>query len=264
MDPGQRIEELRPVILRAGKHAEKMRQNRNIEINIKDDETPVTNVDFWCNEFLKEEIRKLYPNDLYIGEEDNIQTFNTGFPTIWFVDPIDGTRSFIDGTAPYYILIGLVIDGEPVLGMIYEPEKRRLIYGYKGAGVFIQWGDNPPVKPEIDLRWNTHLPIVIKGADRTFYHKFEKETGIRRIGHIADMHNALAPVEKRTQGLVSRRKTWLWDYVGPAAVMGAAGYEWGCYKDGKPVDLSFGETLVDSNYVLPHDTPQNVRKLLLP
>ncbi len=260
----ERIEQLKPIIWHAGDHVERMRRENRIKSTTKDDQSPVTNADVWANEYIKEQIYQLYPDEFYIGEEDQIASYPEGESLIWYVDPIDGTRQFIDGTAPYYILIGLAVEGQPALGMVYEPEKRRLIYGGQGTGVSIQWEQNEPVQPEVNLEWNTHLPVVIKGADRNFYHKFEKETGIRRIGHIADMHNALAPLEARTQGMVSRRHTWLWDYCAPAAIITAAGYNWGCYKENHPVLLNFGECAVDINYVLPPGTPDEVKSLLLP
>lgn len=261
---GKRIQQLKPIILQAGDHVERMRRDNQIETATKDDQSPVTNADIWANEYLKDQIDQLFPDELYIGEEDQIASYTEGEPLIWYVDPIDGTRQFIDGTAPYYILIGLIAKGEPVLGMVYEPEKRRLIYGGKDQGVFIQWEKNEPIRPSIQTHWSNHLPLVIKGADRNFYQHFEKETGIRRIGHIADMHNALAPLEARTQGMVSRRKTWLWDFCAPAAIMAAAGYQWGCYKGETSLLLNFGECMVDTNYVLPTDTPKKVTSLLLP
>ena len=260
----KRLEQLRPILLHAGDHVERMRRENHIKTAVKGDQSPVTNADIWANEYLKEQIFDLFPNELYIGEEDQIVSYTEQEPVIWYIDPIDGTRQFIDGTAPYYMMIGLALHGEPVLGMVYEPEKRRLIYGIRDEGVFIQWNNHEPARPEVNTRWNTHLPLVIKGADRNFYHSFEKETGIRRIGHIADMHNALAPLEARAQGMVSRRKTWLWDYCAPAAIMAAAGYTWGCYNENKPVKLNFGECLVDINYVLPPDIPAHIKHMLLP
>ena len=260
----QRIETLKPLIFEAGEYAEKKRQSSQVKVEIKEDKTPVTNVDYWANQFFKEKIEELYPGEIYIGEEDEILSYTPDASPIWYVDPIDGTRQFIDGTAPYFILIGLVVAGKPVLGMVYEPEKKRLIYGYYGGGAFVQWERHPATEAQVKTNWNAHLPIVIKGADRNFYHKFEKSTAIRRIGHIADMHNALAPVEARTQGMVSRRKTWLWDFCAPAAIMAAAGYRWACYKDGREVLLNFGETIVDQNYILPPDTPEHILQFLIP
>ena len=74
-----------------------------------------------------------------VGEEsvaddpDVLQRFRERDP-IWVVDPIDGTRNFTQGGTVFDVMVGLVVDGEPVAGWIYAPAEDVLYLGERGSG----------------------------------------------------------------------------------------------------------------------------------
>ena len=79
--------------LASKKSMEYFRKKLNVEN--KDDESPVTIVDKETEEIIRDEIRKNYPNHGILGEEYESENLDSEF--IWVIDPIDGTRSYIAG-----------------------------------------------------------------------------------------------------------------------------------------------------------------------
>lgn len=100
----------------------------------KSDNSPVTIADTEINELVIKELMREFPQDGIIGEERSISKFGDG--RIWFCDPIDGTAGYIWGTPTAMFSLALVIDGEPVMGVAYDPFLKRMYCGIKGQGSF--------------------------------------------------------------------------------------------------------------------------------
>jgi 3'(2'), 5'-bisphosphate nucleotidase len=71
---------------------------------------------------------------------------------VWVVDPLDGTKDFIDQTGDFGIMIGLVENGKPVLGMVYRPEKDVMYYALAGRGAFKKEGESKPKRIRVSSR----------------------------------------------------------------------------------------------------------------
>ena len=100
-----------------------------IEIEIKEDESPVTLADKETEQVLRDRIRKEYPNHGILGEEFENEKIDSEF--IWVVDPIDGTRSYIAGHKDFGNLIALLHKQKPVLGIINCPAHNERWLGVK-------------------------------------------------------------------------------------------------------------------------------------
>ena len=100
-----------------------------IEIEIKDDESPVTLADKETEQLIRERIRKEYPEHGILGEEYENEKIDSEF--IWVIDPIDGTRSFIAGHKDFGNLIALLHKNKPVLGIINCPAHGERWVGIK-------------------------------------------------------------------------------------------------------------------------------------
>ena len=92
---------------------------------------------------------KAFPEDGFLGEEGGSK--NLGARAIWVIDPIDGTRNFLTGVPFWCISIGLVVDGKPVLGLIYHPAADELFIAETGEGAFVN-GAPIKVSGETDLK----------------------------------------------------------------------------------------------------------------
>lgn len=93
---------------------------RRIEVERKTDDSPVTRADREAESVMRDMIHSFYPDHDVIGEEFGEEI--RGGRVKWIIDPIDGTVSFIHGIPMYTTLIGVLIDDEPVAGVIYAPE----------------------------------------------------------------------------------------------------------------------------------------------
>ena len=84
-------------------------------LTLKGDFSPVTKADEDIEKFIRSMILDKYPNHKIIGEE--LDNFEGSDNVIWFIDPIDGTRSFVAGKHDFGTLIALVIDDELIGGV---------------------------------------------------------------------------------------------------------------------------------------------------
>lgn len=105
-------------------------------------EEAVTIADRASQRYIVAELRKRFPGDGIIGEEndagDNI-TVDCPNPDgrVWVIDPIDGTNNFVAGFDYFAVCIGLLEKGMPVLGVVYEVTRGRLYCAAKGCGAFM-------------------------------------------------------------------------------------------------------------------------------
>lgn len=99
----------------------------------KPDGSEVTEADRAAERYVRQRLEQARPDDVVLGEEyGGPQTATDG--DVWIVDPIDGTRSFITGVPLFGTLLGLVRDGQPVLGVAHLPALGETVYAAAGAG----------------------------------------------------------------------------------------------------------------------------------
>ena len=91
----------------------------NFEVEIKEDETPVTIADRQAEAVMRSLIRKVFPDHGIIGEEFGSENEDAEF--VWILDPIDGTISFASGCPLFGTLICLLYQEQPILGVINQP-----------------------------------------------------------------------------------------------------------------------------------------------
>lgn len=98
-----------------------------INVDTKEDDSPVTIADKKAEEFLRETIMKEFPDHGIIGEEFGETNPDADYK--WVLDPIDGTKSFISGTPLFGTLIALLKNSNPILGAINFPILDELLIG---------------------------------------------------------------------------------------------------------------------------------------
>jgi myo-inositol-1(or 4)-monophosphatase len=101
--------------------------------DMKVDETPVTAADREAERLIRGRIEARYPRHVVVGEEYG--TSGGGSATHrWYVDPIDGTKSFVHGVPLYAVLIGLEIEGTVEVGAAYFPALDEMVAAATGVG----------------------------------------------------------------------------------------------------------------------------------
>ena len=122
-------EELINAFLEAGKIAREI-SIKGVKITIKPDKSPVTDGDLAVNKILTDKIKNLTQNIPVISEETvNLDLANEN-KTFWLIDPIDGTKDYIKKRDEYTLNAALIVDQNPVIGIVYAPAKDRLFYSY--------------------------------------------------------------------------------------------------------------------------------------
>ncbi|MCH8567833.1 MAG: histidinol-phosphatase [Balneolales bacterium] len=105
---------------------------KNPEVFIKEDNSPVTRADREAEEAMRNFIISHFPEHGIIGEE--FGTINDDADVKWILDPIDGTVGFIHGIPLYTNLIGITMGGKAVAGVINAPATGEIIYAADGLG----------------------------------------------------------------------------------------------------------------------------------
>ena len=108
--------------------------SNRIKINFKSDKSPVTKIDIAIERKLRSMINKRFPDHGIFGEEYKNKTNNS--PFLWVIDPIDGTKNFINGNSNFGTLISLCIDYTPVIGIINCPEIKKTWIGIRDNGAY--------------------------------------------------------------------------------------------------------------------------------
>ena len=109
--------------------------NKNPKVNIKQDNSPVTDADIAANDYITEQLFMLTPDIPIVAEENtnnNIKKSNL----FWLVDPLDGTESFIKKLGQFTVNIGLIKDSKPILGVIYLPYEKVVYFAKKDTPAY--------------------------------------------------------------------------------------------------------------------------------
>lgn len=111
-----------------------------LEVQRKSDNTPVTEADLFVSQFLTEKLTALTPKIPILSEESSDIPFaqRQKWQTYWLIDPLDGTQQFIDRTGQFSVLIALMHQNKPILGVIHSPVLDQTYYALKGFGAYKQ------------------------------------------------------------------------------------------------------------------------------
>lgn len=124
----------------AGQEIMKVYQKADFKgvVSYKADDSPLTIADEASNEVIMGKLKSLYPEIPIISEEgkDIPYTERKDYNTFWLVDPLDGTKEFINKNGQFTVNIALIKDKKPVAGFIYAPDLDTYYYGILGEGAF--------------------------------------------------------------------------------------------------------------------------------
>lgn len=196
------------------------------EVEWKESGDPVTQADRLANGFLIRGIKSRFPNDAIVSEEEPDDPGRCRKSRVWIIDPMDGTREFIEHRSEFAVMIGLALEGKPVLGVIYHPASQKLYCAADGFGAVLKKQGKVfslRVSREVDLRCMTialsrshHSPSIDAVCSRLGITQSIRSGSIGlKVGLICEGRAHLY--------LDMSGRTSLWDTCAPAALLREAG-----------------------------------------
>lgn len=191
---------------------------KEIGFEYKSKNQPVTEADILINNYLENFFQKHTPSFGWVSEEsiDNKSRLQKDF--FWCVDPIDGTRSFINKSSQYSISIALIKKNKPIFGIVYNPCTNQKFYAIKNNGAYCN-GDRITVGKVNNLE---KARIAISSSEyKEFDRKKLKFKNIEKIGSIA---YKIALVANGTiDATLSFTKKSDWDIAAASIILSEAG-----------------------------------------
>ena len=118
---------MRKLSLKAGARIMEIYQADDFDVKIKSDKSPVTEADEAADAIISEGLRKAFP-DISLVTEEQAQTHRKSADVFLIVDPLDGTKEFIQRRGDFTVNIALVENGAPTRGVVYAPARGRMFY----------------------------------------------------------------------------------------------------------------------------------------
>ena len=195
-----------------------------LKIQIKEDNSPVSNGDLQVNKLICDKISELTPAIPIISEETvDIKKKNKA-NIFWLIDPIDGTKEYIAGKDEYTLNAALVINKVPVLGLVGAPKKDRLFFTYaKGESYLIEKNKKIKIdcKKEQPKNEIVALSSVVKPSD-IILNKL-KEFNVTKIVKMASSYKFCVIATGEYDIYAARERANEWDYAAGHAVAQNAG-----------------------------------------
>ena len=226
-------------------------QLRSGDLEIKDKQgDPVTAADIAVSHYILERLQEnLGDREFgYISEETyNLESYQqSSQPWVWIIDPLDGTRDFIEKTGEYAIHIALVKHGRPVLAVVAHPEAEKLYYATLGSGTFVETRDGKVTRKEISKRNKIEDFILV--VSRTHrderFNNLLQELPYKNQKHIGSIGCKIAAIVEHQAdvyiSLSGKSAPKDWDLAAPELILTEAGGEF-THFDGTPLMYNQGD-----------------------
>ncbi|MBC8500374.1 MAG: inositol monophosphatase [Nanoarchaeota archaeon] len=215
----------------------------------------LTEADQASEKLIFEELKKHFPNYGFIGEETANESSDKKL--VWIVDPIDGTKGFVNKTDQFGVQIGLARNGEVILGVVYLPALKKLFHAKKGKGAFLN--DKRIHVSKIDRIEDFRVGISRRALhDKNLHMLFDKIKGKEKeyADSIAYKWSKIAEGESEVS-LVKKRASKEWDLCAPAIIVQEAGGKVttfsGKYVTFNKEKIDYPEGIIASNNTIHED-----------
>lgn len=197
-----------------------------VRATLKSDESLVTEVDHDIQELIVRAVREGFPDHAVIGEESLTDDADRPAPTdarfCWVIDPLDGTRNFVNGVPCFATSIGILDRGTPVVGLIVEHNRRDVYAGIAGRGATLNGEPMHCADPPPDRDTLIGLTSTRDALTRAVLGTYFGEQGLvlRNLGSTA-VHLALVATGAFAANVCRRGK--IWDIAAGALLITEAG-----------------------------------------
>lgn len=141
----------------------------DFDVETKADDSPLTQADLAAHRAIADQLAELTPNTPQLSEEGSEIAYDTRseWREYWLVDPLDGTREFVNKNDQFTINIALIQDGRPVLGAVYAPALDQLWFGAQGIGAFRREGEAVPTPIAVSAQVSTPPRVLVSRSHRS-------------------------------------------------------------------------------------------------
>ncbi len=245
-------------------HLIKPYQHTDLTVTQKNDNTPVTEADLAAHRHITEYLAQLTPGIPCLSEESP-QIMIQGrrdWHVYWLIDPLDGTREFINGGDAYTINIALIINHQPAIGLIHLPSSGETWYANRGDSAYYR--DASGKQQIIQTRTLPSVAVVAIGYRRRFHGQLQhllERLGAHEIIHRASSLKSCLVASARADLYPCFGPTSEWDTAAAQCIVEQAG---GRITDMHMQPLSYNrrETLENPPFIVTGDRNYDWSSLL--
>lgn len=196
------------------------------DVQWKGHDDPVTAADHAANELIVKELRRHFPEDGILSEEAPDNAARLSRRRVWMVDPMDGTKQFIERIGEFAVMIGLAVDGEAKLGVVYQPTLDRMYYAAPKMGAFLEEGLTTKRLHVAEAKDPAQLTAAVSRS----HHSPKVDLVRRQLGITREIRSGSVGLKV---GLIAEGRahvyihlggrTNLWDTCAPEAILREAG-----------------------------------------
>ena len=178
----------------------------------------VTDADIAVDRFLRERLIGARPGDAWLSEETVDDRARLDAARVWIVDPIDGTRSFAEGTPEFTVSVALVADGRPIVGLLLNPASGQLFEATQGGGAML---DGTTIRARATTLAGARIVCSSSENRRRHFDAMLPGCDVSSIGSLA-LKLALVAAG-RFDGYLTWRRTHDWDIAAAMLLVEEAG-----------------------------------------
>ena len=182
---------------------------------------PVTEADLAVNELMSQRLQGARPDYGWLSEETEDDTQRLKTMRQFVVDPIDGTRAFIEGSKDWAHALAVLEGGQVTAAVVYLPMQDLLYTGEKGGGAFLN-GNPIHVSDKADLDGATVLSNKASFADK-FWATGTPPAGVKRAFRSSLAYRLSLTAQGRFDAMMTLRPSWEWDIAAGALIVAEAG-----------------------------------------
>ncbi len=197
-----------------------------LKVKEKEDKTPLTQADIAAHDIIEEGLQQLTPDLPILSEESTDIPFSVRkqWSLYWLVDPLDGTREFINRTDEFTVNIALIENGKPIMGLVHAPELECCYFAARGMGAYKKAGGNKPRR--IQVKQKCRQPVIVAGsrAHRTVdFSRFLENIGETEVISMGSALKSCLVAEGKADIYARLGPTSEWDTAAAQCIVEEAG-----------------------------------------
>lgn len=188
--------------------------------NKGDNAGPVTEADLAANAHLEAVLQAARPDYGWLSEETEDAAARLSAKRLFIIDPIDGTRAFIDGSKDWAVSLAVVEDGIPIAGVVVMPRRGETFTAQRGKGAMLN-GSPITVTPQTDI--GSASVLTNKVTMQPEHWKGGHVPGFKRTFRSSLAFRMCLVAQGRFDAMMTLRPTWEWDIAAGALIVAEAG-----------------------------------------